>query len=77
MADAALELSLAQIGRHFGISRERARQLEARTKDKLRARLPVLGDGAVAERIALAETHLAAQGAAISQPRTTMRDCYG
>lgn len=51
MADAALELSLAQIARHFGISRERARQLEVRTKHKLRARLPVLGDSAVGERI--------------------------
>ena len=51
MADSALELSLAQIGRHFGISRERARQLEVRTKDKLRARLPALGDGAVSERL--------------------------
>jgi RNA polymerase sigma-32 factor len=40
MADAAEELSLAEIGRKLGVSRERARQLEERTKKKLRARIP-------------------------------------
>jgi len=39
MADPEDVLSLAEIGRHFGVSRERARQLEARTKRKLRALL--------------------------------------
>jgi RNA polymerase sigma-32 factor len=39
MADSEDELSLSEIGRHFGVSRERARQLELRTKQKLRSRI--------------------------------------
>ena len=39
MADPEDALSLADIGRHFGVSRERARQLEERAKRKLRALL--------------------------------------
>jgi RNA polymerase sigma-32 factor len=39
MADSDEELSLAQIGRDLGVSRERARQLEERVKRKLRARI--------------------------------------
>ena len=37
MAEVEDELSLAEIGRRLGVSRERARQLEARAKRKLRA----------------------------------------
>jgi len=36
MADDPSELSLAEIGRQLGVSRERARQLEARAKEKIR-----------------------------------------
>ena len=36
MADREDELSLAELGRRLGVSRERARQLEARAKKKLR-----------------------------------------
>ncbi|HXK20972.1 MAG TPA: sigma factor-like helix-turn-helix DNA-binding protein, partial [Polyangiaceae bacterium] len=51
MADPAEELSLADIGRSLGVSRERARQLEARTKRKLRARIPALASPVVSEWI--------------------------
>jgi RNA polymerase sigma-32 factor len=37
MAEGEDELSLAEIGRRLGVSRERARQLESRAKNKLRA----------------------------------------
>lgn len=39
LADREAELSLADIGRQLGVSRERARQLETRAKKKLRARI--------------------------------------
>lgn len=48
LADAGEEASLAQIGRRFGISRERARQLESRAKHKLRVHVKGTG-GAVLE----------------------------
>jgi RNA polymerase sigma-32 factor len=52
MADSADELSLAEIGRVLGVSRERARQLEERTKKKLRASIPALGNAIVSEWLA-------------------------
>jgi RNA polymerase sigma-32 factor len=51
MADPAEELSLAEIGRSLGVSRERARQLEERTKRKLKRRIPALGSAVVLEWI--------------------------
>ncbi|MEN9581506.1 MAG: hypothetical protein RJA70_4515 [Pseudomonadota bacterium] len=39
MAEAEDKLSLAEIGRSLGVSRERARQLESRAKSKLRSQL--------------------------------------
>jgi RNA polymerase sigma-32 factor len=51
MADPADELSLAEIGRSLGVSRERARQLEARTKRKLKTRIGALGSAVVLEWI--------------------------
>jgi RNA polymerase sigma-32 factor len=39
LADEETRVSLKQIGHHFGVSRERARQLEAALKGKLRTRL--------------------------------------
>jgi RNA polymerase sigma-32 factor len=42
MADSEEELSLAELGRQLGVSRERARQLEERAKKKLRGRITEL-----------------------------------
>jgi RNA polymerase sigma-32 factor len=39
MADSEEEVSLAEIGRRLGVSRERARQLEARAKRKLKQKI--------------------------------------
>jgi RNA polymerase sigma-32 factor len=44
MADKDDMLTLEEIGQHFGISRERVRQIEVRTKYKLRQRLSQLED---------------------------------
>lgn len=52
LADSGEEASLAQIGRRFGISRERARQIEGRAKRKLRARVSANGDASVVEWVA-------------------------
>jgi RNA polymerase sigma-32 factor len=46
MAHREEQLSLAEIGRHFRVSRERARQIEARALRKLRAVLARSGAGA-------------------------------
>lgn len=45
MADAEEKLSLAEIGRTLGVSRERARQLEARAKSKLKHQLSSQASG--------------------------------
>lgn len=44
MADREEELSLAEIGRRLGVSRERARQLEARARRKLKGRISQLSE---------------------------------
>lgn len=44
MADPEDELSLAELGRRLGVSRERARQLEVRAKKKLKGRLESLSE---------------------------------
>ncbi len=53
MADSEDEVSLAEIGRKLGVSRERARQLEARTKKKLRERIVKLSGQSEAELAAI------------------------
>jgi RNA polymerase sigma-32 factor len=49
MANRGDALSLAEMGRRLSVSRERARQLEARAKDKLRIRIAEIAQHAVAE----------------------------
>lgn len=44
MADSEDELSLAEIGRRLGVSRERARQLESRARRKLKQRIVELSE---------------------------------
>ena len=46
LADRESELSLADIGRTFGVSRERARQLEERAKRKLKRQISMRPDSA-------------------------------
>jgi len=52
MAPREEALNLAEIGRRFGISRERARQLEARALRKVKVGLACLslGDGSTVDR---------------------------
>jgi RNA polymerase sigma-32 factor len=52
LAEEPEQASLAEIGRRFGISRERARQLEGRAKRKLRARVTASGVASVVEWVA-------------------------
>jgi RNA polymerase sigma-32 factor len=52
MSDAGMTLS--ELGEHFGFSRERARQLEIRAKDKLKAELATLMPEENAEAVAVA-----------------------
>jgi RNA polymerase sigma-32 factor len=68
MADTAEELSLAEIARKLGVSRERARQLEARAKSKLRRLIAADDDPVVREWI---QTELPA--AAPCPPRVVRR----
>ena len=49
MADGKEALPLADIGRQFGVSRERARQLETRAKRKLRGRITATAVPAIAD----------------------------
>jgi len=52
MAASAEELSLTEIGERMGISRERARQLEARTKEKLKRNPAIRHNPLINERFA-------------------------
>jgi RNA polymerase sigma-32 factor len=52
MADSVDELSLAELGRRLGVSRERVRQLEARAKKRLRAAILARGDVPLGEWLA-------------------------
>jgi RNA polymerase sigma-32 factor len=52
MADSADQLSLAEIARKLGVSRERARQLEVRAKSKLRRLIAADADPVVKEWLA-------------------------
>jgi RNA polymerase sigma factor (sigma-70 family) len=55
MADPDSEYSLVRIGELFGVSRERARQLESRVKDKLRQKLAdLLGQSEVMAHLSAA-----------------------
>lgn len=55
MADPDSEYSLVKIGELFGVSRERARQLESRVKDKLREKLAdLLGQSEVMAHLSAA-----------------------
>lgn len=62
MAEPEERLSLADIGRNLGVSRERARQLESRAKYKLRAQLLAMPKEAIPEWLdseLIAERHAA------------------
>lgn len=53
MADPEDELSLAEIGRRLGVSRERARQLESRAKRKLKQRIVELSTSSGRDLVAM------------------------
>jgi RNA polymerase sigma-32 factor len=61
MADPEDELSLAELGRRLGVSRERARQLEVRAKKKLKGRLETLSREDEPEWLALGDGPAAAR----------------
>jgi RNA polymerase sigma-32 factor len=69
MADPEEKLSLGEIGQHFGVSRERVRQIEVRTQQKLEheARLEALGMRPCSARDAAGRSH---RTAAIPLPPT-------
>lgn len=77
MADRDEELSLAEIGRALGISRERARQLEVRAKKKLRRSVESVGSAMVGEWAQMYDprfqvrTRIAASVSAPGSPVTT------
>jgi RNA polymerase sigma-32 factor len=52
MADSDEEKSLAELGRHLGVSRERARQLEVRAMRKLRSSIAEMSGGESAASLA-------------------------
>lgn len=65
------ELSLAEIGRKLGVSRERARQLEERAKGKLKKQLA--GQGVVGELVSVGEPEQLDEPPRTARPRATTR----
>jgi RNA polymerase sigma-32 factor len=65
------ELSLAEIGRKLGVSRERARQLEERAKGKLKKQLA--GQGVVGELVSASQAEELDEPPRTTRPRATTR----